>query len=280
MQIRAPAILHAAAGRATYRFCALLRIPDCEIQFLPSNSSMKHSSIMLVTIGKANGQAELSRAQKAFNRLSSAIDRERRRLQAWKDAIPQYQEEAAKELGPLVDTLDDLRADLVRLFDHAAAESTFNKSDKAKLSHIICTIAEGLLVGNRNVDLKEIYNRHSGRDFDAEEEQEKIAMMSIMRQMLDIDIDEGITSAPLKTSSRMRAKRWSGNSLGRNKARKRIRDNAASARNHQERSPRRQGKRRKRKTPANPSGKSIGNWPVPCIPTRSRIWRSESARPR
>ena len=87
--------------------------------------------------------------------------------------IPLYHQKHASEFVPVTQTFNGLRAELVRLFDKATAERAFNKNDKKKLKNIICAIAAELIVENDDEDLKQIYNKHSGGDIDAELKEEK-----------------------------------------------------------------------------------------------------------
>jgi hypothetical protein len=106
--------------------------------------------------------------------------------------IPLYQQKYASEFDPLMQTFNELRGELVRLFDNVYAEKAFSKSDKAKIKDIICAIAMEVIVKNDDEDLKRIYNRHSGSDFDAEAEEEKGAMKAMMEDISGVDLGDDI----------------------------------------------------------------------------------------
>ena len=143
-----------------------------------------------VHIVSQNQQSTLSKSQKLFNNLIKKIDAERKRLVTWQTMIPLYHQKHASEFAPLTQTLNELRAELVRLFDKASAEKLFNKNDKAKLKDMICTIAAELIVENDDEDLKRIYNKHSGGDIDAEIKEEKSAMKAMMQDILGVDLGD------------------------------------------------------------------------------------------
>ena len=143
-----------------------------------------------VHIVSQNQQSTLSKSQKLFNNLIKKIDAERKRLVAWQTMIPLYHQKHASEFAPLTQTFNELRAELVRLFDKAAAEKLFNKNDKEKLKDIICAIAAELIVENDDEDLKRIYNKHSGGDIDAEIKEEKSAMKAMMQDILGVDLGD------------------------------------------------------------------------------------------
>ncbi len=143
-----------------------------------------------VRIVSRDRQSTLSKSQKLFNNLIKKIDAERKRLVAWQTMIPLYQQKHASEFTPLTRTLNELRAEQVRLFDKAVAEKLFSKNDKAKLKDIICSTVVELIIENDDEDLKIIYNKHSGGDIDAEIEEEKSAMKAMMQEMLGVDLGD------------------------------------------------------------------------------------------
>ena len=145
-----------------------------------------------VHIVSQNQQSTLSKSQKLFNNLIKKIDAERKRLVAWQTMIPFYHQKHASEFAPLTQTFNELRAELVRLFDKASAEKLFNKNDKAKLKDMISTIAAELIVENDDEDLKRIYNKHSGGDIDAEIKEEKSAMKAMMEDILGVDLGDDV----------------------------------------------------------------------------------------
>lgn len=156
----------------------------------PQSDPIMNSVAPAVRIVSQNRQSTLSKSQKLFNNLIKKIDAERKRLAAWQTMIPIYQQKHASEFAPLTRTLNELRAELVRLFDKASAEKLFSKNDKAKLKDIICSIAAELIIENDDEDLKSIYNKHSQGDIDAEIEEEKTAMKAMMQNVLGVDLGD------------------------------------------------------------------------------------------
>jgi hypothetical protein len=80
----------------------------------------------------------------------------------------------------------------VHLFDRLYADKIFSKTDRTKLQHLICAMAADLLDSGEHEELKEIYNRHSGSDYDAEEEQDNQEIKSMMERMLGVELGDGI----------------------------------------------------------------------------------------
>jgi hypothetical protein len=151
-----------------------------------------NSALPAIRIDSSNQQSALSKHQKLFNNLIKKIDADRRLLVAWQTMIPLYHQKHASEFTPLTQTFNGLRAELVQLFDRVITERIFNKNDRKKLGNIICAIAAELIVENDDEHLKEIYNKHSGGDIDAELKEEKDAMKAMMEGLLGIDLDDDI----------------------------------------------------------------------------------------
>jgi hypothetical protein len=151
-----------------------------------------NSALPTIRIASPNQQSTLSKYQKLFNNLIKKIDADRKRLVAWQTMIPLYRQKHASEFVPLTQTFNGLRAELVKLFDKATTERSLNKNDKKKLKNIICEIAAGLIAENDDEYLKQIYNKHSGGDIDAEIKEEKSAMKAMMEGILGIDLDDDI----------------------------------------------------------------------------------------
>lgn len=151
---------------------------------------MKNPSSKMVRIVDQKERSGLSKAQKLFNRLIKKIDEERKRLAAWQAMIPRYQQKYAAELEPLARSYDALRLEMVRVLDKAHGDKLFGKRDKEKISDIVCTMAGDLIAENDSEELKQIYNKHSGRDFDAELEAESETMKSVMKGLFGVDLGD------------------------------------------------------------------------------------------
>ncbi|MEB0216973.1 MULTISPECIES: molecular chaperone DnaJ [unclassified Undibacterium] len=150
---------------------------------------MKNLPHGIVHIGDKD-QAALTKSQKLFNKLIKKIDSERKHLLEWQTMIPLLQQKFAKELQPHLHTLDALRIRLVKLFDQSHSSKGYTKKEKEKLSDIVSTVAVDLVANHDDEDLKKIYNKHSGADFDAESLEQEMAMKAAMEDLLGIDLGE------------------------------------------------------------------------------------------
>ncbi|MFZ6847344.1 molecular chaperone DnaJ [Undibacterium sp. RuRC25W] len=154
------------------------------------NELMTLSKSNIVRIIEPKGQPTLSAGQKTFNRLIKKIDQQRQQLAEWQAMIPLYQQKQSTEFAPLLQKFNLLRKKLVELFDKSYADPTLSKTDRAKLSDILCAIAGKLLVENDDPALKSIYNMYSDTDFDAEAKEVNTAIRSIMEDVLGVELDE------------------------------------------------------------------------------------------
>lgn len=158
----------------------------------------------IVNIKHDAEKTELSKAQKKFNNLIKKIDVQKKILQQWEDSKPKISQRIYGEYQPLVDEYNEFRVQLVLLFDQAHGDSYFKKTDKAKLAALICDMA-GTLIYDGAEELKEIYERYNGKDFDSEIEDMKVEasdmMKSFMENVLGMEFDE---NADLSSPEKMR----------------------------------------------------------------------------
>jgi len=161
--------------------------------------AMLSSTSTTVRIVSQKEQSTLSKAQKAFNKLIDKIGKQRKTLADWQATIPLYQQKYDSKFRPLVEIFNQRRGELVHALDRAYDDKALNKSDRARISDIICAIAAELIADDSDETLKPIYNKHSNTDFDAEAEDENKAIKSMMESMLGIDLgDELDFSSPEK----------------------------------------------------------------------------------
>ena len=170
------------------------------------------SSIVQVTqLAEPAKQTGLSRAQKSFNKLIKEIETERAKFKLWQEAIPQYQAKYAQELQPMQVEYDQARITMLRLLDQAFEQYKFTKPETKKLTHIICDLAEELIAVSDDTDdtdeLKAIYNKHSGKDFDAEMAEEDADFKAIMGEILGMELGDDVDlDSPEDIAKLMQAK--------------------------------------------------------------------------
>ncbi|HEX8610692.1 MAG TPA: hypothetical protein VF800_05330 [Telluria sp.] len=154
------------------------------------------SSQRALRIAPPASAGPLSRARKQFNNLVKKLEAERAKLGLWREELPKIHALADNEYHPLTETFDARRKQLLALFDCAYSHKSMGKKDRQKLQSLICSTAWDLMQAGDDDLVKEIYNKHSGRDFDQEMDEERAFMLGIVGSMtgLELDADTDIRS--------------------------------------------------------------------------------------
>ena len=150
-----------------------------------------------VHIPAAQQAAPLNAQQKKFNRHIERIAEQRELLAAWDEAIAAYRERHAREAVPLQKTHIALMVELVQYLDAASDGKKLTKAERRTLGEAItdrlAELIDAVPDEAERAGLKEIYNRHSGSDYDAEETQgnevAKGLAQAMVRDMFGVDLD-------------------------------------------------------------------------------------------
>jgi chemotaxis protein histidine kinase CheA len=145
---------------------------------------MASSGHKIISIAQTSTTKELSKTQKQFNNLIKKIEAQKQALLEWQQTLPLYNQKISSEYQALWDTYNQHRVDLVYLLDRAHDDKLFTKSDKAKIRHILIDLAEQLIVEHGKDELKDIYNKHSGDDIDAAQEEADAMAAELMKTMM------------------------------------------------------------------------------------------------
>ncbi len=143
-----------------------------------------------IRIAAQPDQPILSKGQKTFNALVKKIEASRRNLGLWQATVLTYQLKVASDYAPLVQTFGELKAAMVRKLDEALDRGGLTKTDRRTVQNLICDVAEQLIIDTEDETLKEIYNKHSDADFDAEDEAAVNSMKTTMESMFGIDLGD------------------------------------------------------------------------------------------
>ncbi|HAT33653.1 MAG TPA: hypothetical protein DCW29_23270 [Janthinobacterium sp.] len=119
-------------------------------------------------IAEPTTKGPASRARKQFNTLIKKLEAMRLRLAGWKEALPMIMGQAEREYKPLALAYAARQRALVLLLDRMCEHKSMGKKDRAKLADLICSMALEALEDGDDAQLKEIYKRRGGGDFDAE----------------------------------------------------------------------------------------------------------------
>lgn len=148
----------------------------------------------VVHIKTSNTQAPLSPAQKKFNSLIKKIDSQKKLLAEWQEAFAMARQEAVEKLEPLRKTMHGCQTDMANLLDQQFTSHKFTRNQQEKLSFLISDLCEELLRSGDDDNLKTLYNKYSGGDYDteAQEEEEMAADLfkSVMEQQFGVSLDD------------------------------------------------------------------------------------------
>jgi hypothetical protein len=143
-----------------------------------------------LSIAAKTGKAQLSKHQKTFNGLIKQIEQGRARLAAWEVAIPRYQQKHSAELQPLIDKIQALEASIAQALDQAHDQSGLTKTERRKIAGIIVEITDELLAEQDDADLKALYNKHSGLDYDEVRAEDQATLKSAVEEILGFDLGD------------------------------------------------------------------------------------------
>lgn len=154
-----------------------------------------------LVIGKAvASKNDLSKSQKEFNRLTKKIAELRQNLTELDAFGQRIQVRVAGEYQPLLNTHAELRADMIWLLDRKSSTDQFNKTELKKLSDLITNQAHELIEQHDRVELKPVFEKHSGESFDEMNDESDAAVADLMKGVLgnmfgvDFDDDADVSS--------------------------------------------------------------------------------------
>ncbi len=149
----------------------------------------------VVHIKTAPTQAPLSPAQKQFNNLIKKIDTQKKLLAEWQETFSRCQQDAMTKLEPLKKTLQEQQLAMLKLLDQQFTSHKFTANQQDKLSHLITETCEELLQTDGSDQLKTLYNKYSGGDYDTEAQEEQDMAADFLKQMMErelgIKIEDG-----------------------------------------------------------------------------------------
>jgi hypothetical protein len=135
-------------------------------------------------------QPNLSKGQKLFNTLVKDVKKSRATLAEWQAFLLTHDQKLASGYMPLLDTFRARQAEMVRVLDEALARKGLTKSEQGVVQKIICSVAEQLIIETDDEAIKEIYNRYSDTDFDAEEAAAVESMKEAVEAMFNVDLGD------------------------------------------------------------------------------------------
>lgn len=159
-----------------------------------------------ISIVTGKDHPHLSKEQKAFNTLIKKIEEKRASLAAWQEIIPSYQKKYASEFVPLVETSQDIQIELVHCLDRASDQKGLTSTERRMIHNLISEMAGGLAAERDDEELKNIYNKHSGSDFDTEEAASMNGLKSMLEDVIGVDLGDDLDmSSPEELFKRAQA---------------------------------------------------------------------------
>ncbi len=135
-------------------------------------------------------QPNLSKGQSLFNALVKDVEKKREMLAEWQAFMLMHDQKVAKDYLPLLAMFRERQTEMVRVLDEALAHKGLTKSERVVVEKIICTVAEQLIIETDDAAIKEIYNKYSDTDFDAEEAAAVDSMKEAMEAMFGVDLGD------------------------------------------------------------------------------------------
>lgn len=180
---------------------------------------MTRTPIKTVVVITGHDQPKLSKGQQAFNNLIKQIEKKRVQLTDWEAAIPLYQQKYTSELLPLVDDLVDMQVKFVHSLDRVSDQKGLTGNERGVIASVIASMAEHVLAGRDDTELKAIYNKHSGSDYDSKEAANIKGMKSMLEDVLGVELGDDLdVSSPEDLIKRAQARMeedWAQNNADR-----------------------------------------------------------------
>lgn len=154
---------------------------------------MQKSSNKVIIVSLSQNKSTLSNEQKAFNTLIKKIETSQAQLTDWQEINPVYQKKYVSEFVPLQQRIQKLQVDFLYCLDSVFEKKVLNASESCKISSLIRWLSyEKLVCAGDDEDLKRLYTKHSGFDFDAEESLLKQNMKVQFEEMMGDDLGDDL----------------------------------------------------------------------------------------
>ena len=137
-------------------------------------------------------EAPLSKEQKAFNNLLAKLDKARRKLAGWREALEVFRRRCAGELEPREARQADLQAGLAQALHAAHGQKGVTAAERRKLSLLIVELAASVLEARDDAEMKALYNQHGETDYDAEEEAADADLKAMLAGLFGVELGDDV----------------------------------------------------------------------------------------
>ncbi|MDI3273997.1 molecular chaperone DnaJ [Pseudomonas sp. MDT1-16] len=167
-----------------------------------------------LSITPGSSTKKLSAGQRKFNGLVKKIEKQRQTLLAWETATPIYIERWREEFIPQFHTFSQRSLELVQVLDELSERIKLSKTDRHTLIQEICAQTLSLIDSGNYTDedkatLKALYNKHSGRDFDADASEGDELLKQGLQEIFGVDLGDDIdTLSAEEIAQKMHERLW------------------------------------------------------------------------
>lgn len=143
-------------------------------------------------IAKNSQSHTLNKGQKLFNQLTKKITRLRQQVKQWEELLPPYQQQYQQRFQPLMAEFNRQRLAMLQLLDAAYEKTKLNKAQRQYLRSLIEQMIGELLEFEPNDQLKALFTRYHGQNYDDHEQTLQDGLRSLMSDMMGVEIDQPI----------------------------------------------------------------------------------------
>ncbi len=140
---------------------------------------------------------QLSKEQKRFNTLMEKLETRRALLQQWLAVWTPCEQIWACELIPLFKEQEENDVERVHLLDQANDRFRLNKKDRTTLQEIICELITGLLSAGHQGELKSLYLKYTGNDYDEDARQADERFRASLEETLGVELGDDVDLSSL-----------------------------------------------------------------------------------
>ncbi|KWT07335.1 J domain-containing protein [Pseudomonas amygdali] len=135
---------------------------------------------------------QLSAGQKKFNTLMEKLEARRKLLQQWLVISTTCEKLWVEELVPMISEQAENEINKLRLLDVAFDQFRLSKKDRATLLEIICVMTMSLMGGEHDEELKQLYFKYTGNDYDEDERLQNQFFKSSLEEELGVELGDDV----------------------------------------------------------------------------------------
>ncbi len=145
-----------------------------------------------ISVTPKQNSERLSKPQKLFNSLIDRIGKQRALLAGWEAAMPRFQQHYAANMQPLIEQTEAMRLEFVRRLDKAFSHKGLNKTERRFVRDLLHDLVSELANETDNAEMKTLYRKYAGVDFDQEEAEMMAGMKAMLEHELGMDLGDDL----------------------------------------------------------------------------------------